>query len=213
MRIFRIFAELNSKGMKRDIKFAIIAVLLTAAAHQPLQAKKDLVQQKKVYMMGIALSQNDSLAYITDLQPVDGVTIERKTKFLADRHLYSEQFKTHLEQRYQAGPYICAIYFGQKLKKMERRYLSLHKRYASSRIYRLVTEDQSQFRFKAEEFFNESTLTFVDETKAKEKKSKRKDDKSDKPKKPKKGERPGEDGGPGEPSMRHGAEAHQAWDR
>jgi hypothetical protein len=40
---------------------------------------------------------------------------------------------------------------------MERRYLSLHKRYVQSKDFRMVLVDQSQFRFKSEKYIEEVT--------------------------------------------------------
>ena len=118
----------------------------------PLQAKQKKVVQKPVYMIGVGVSFVDSAVFITDMQLVDSVTIEKKTKFLADRQLYSFQLQRYLEAAYKGGPYVPSVLFGPNKKKMERKYLSLHKRYVQSKELRMILVDISQFRFKPEKY-------------------------------------------------------------
>ncbi len=139
----------------------------------PANAKSQKVKQKQLYMIGVAVSHLDSLVFISDLQLVKDVTVEKKTKFLMDRQLYSLQLKKHLEAEYQGGPYVCSVFFGTKLKKMERRYLSLHKRYSKGGELRIVLVDQSRFRFKAEEYISQE-VTPTANTTPKKKKDKKK---------------------------------------
>ena len=120
-----------------------------------IEAKKKVVQ-KPIYMVGVGISLVDSMVFITDMQLVDSVTIEKKTKFLADRQLYSFQLQRYLEGAYKGGPYIPSVFFGSKKKKMERQYLSLHKRYVQSKELRMILVDISQFRFKTEKYVEET---------------------------------------------------------
>jgi predicted NodU family carbamoyl transferase len=124
---------------------------------QAFGAKKHKVYQKPVYMIGVAISLTDSVVFISDMHLVDSVTVEKKTKFLKDRQLYSFQLQRYLEATYKGAPYVPAIFFGTKRKTMERRYLSLHKRYVQSKDFRMVLVDQSQFRFKSEKYIEEVT--------------------------------------------------------
>lgn len=136
--------------MKRSKLFCL--ALLCLLALQPLGAKTRKVVQKPVYMVGVGISLVDSMVFITDMHRVDSVTLEKRTKFLMDRQLYSFQLQRYLEQAYKGGPYIPCVFFSKSRKKMERRYLSLHKRYVQSKELQMYLVDQGQFRFKAEEY-------------------------------------------------------------
>ena len=103
-------------------------------------------------MIGVGISLVDSMVFITDMQLVDSVTIEKKTKFLMDRQLYSFQLQHYLEAAYKSGPYVPCVFYSPKRKKMERQYLSLHKRYVQNKDLRMVLVDISQFRFKAADY-------------------------------------------------------------
>jgi actin-related protein len=121
-------------------------------------------------MVGVGISLVDSMVFITDMQLVDSVTLEKKTNFLMDRQLYSFQLQRYLEQAYKRGPYIPSVFFSKSRKKMERRYLSLHKRYVESKELQMYLVDQGQFRFKAEEYIEQEELP-VPSTKKKKSKS------------------------------------------
>lgn len=136
-------------------KLIICLGLLSLYALQPVEAKQKKVIQKPVYMIGVGISLIDSMVFITDMQLVDSISIEKKTKFLKDRQLYSFQLQRYLEAAYQGGPYVPSVFFNTNRKKMERQYLSLHKRYMQSNDLRMILVDISQFRFKAEKYIEE----------------------------------------------------------
>jgi len=139
-------------------KTILCLVLLCLAFAGSAEAKRHRVKQMQMYMMGVAISHLDSAVFITDMQLVDSITIEKKTKFLMDRQLYSMQLRDYLSGAYEGGPFVCTVYFGSSRKKMERRYLSLHKRYVQGSNMQTVLVDQSQFRFKPEEYVEQVIL-------------------------------------------------------
>ena len=138
-------------------KLIICFGLLCLFAMLPVEAKQKKVVQKPVYMIGVGISLLDSAVFITDMQLVDSVSVEKKTKFLKDRQLYSFQLQNYLEAAYKGGPYVPSVFFNTNRKKMERQYLSLHKRYVQSKDFRMILVDISQFRFKAEKYIEEVT--------------------------------------------------------
>ena len=144
--------------------------LLCMVAIGPLEAKKHRVRQKPVYMVGVCMSLIDSTVFITDMHLVDNVTIEKKTKFLMDRQLYSFQLQRYVESAYKGGPYIPMVYSSPRRKKMERKYLSLHKRYVQSKELRMFLVDQSLFRFKPEEYIEQEEVPIESSAKGKKKK-------------------------------------------
>ena len=137
--------------MNNSLKAIVCMYLLLLLAIGQLEAKK-VVVQRPVYMIGVAFSFVDSAVFITDMHQVDSISIEKKTKFLMDRQLYSFQLQRYLEVTYKGGPYMPCVFFSPNRKKMERRYLSLHKRYAHNDEFRMNLVDQGMFRFKPEKY-------------------------------------------------------------
>ena len=159
---------MKRKTMK-TAKFLICLSLLFAAFAGPIEAKKKGVVQKPVYMVGVAFALVDSAVFITDVQLVDSVTIQKKTKFLMERQLYSLQLQRHLEATYVGGPYVPCVFSSPSKKKMDRRYLSLYKRYVNGRGLRVNLIDQSQFRFKTETYIEVEDQTATPKKKKKKK--------------------------------------------
>lgn len=155
--------------MSKSLKAIICLALLLMTAVSPLEAKSKKVVQKPVYMVGVGISLVDSMVFITDMHRVDSVTLEKKTKFLMDRQLYSFQLQRYLEQTYKGGPYVPCVFFSKSRKKMVRRYLSLHKRYVQSKELQMYLVDQGQFRFKAEEYIAQEELPVLPTKKKKSK--------------------------------------------
>ena len=131
--------------------------LAQTAATLPLRITVMLLMPAPLATIGVSFSLVDSMVFITDMQLVDSITIEKKTKFLVDRQLYSFQFQRYLEGAYKGGPYVPSVFFSPSRKKMERKYLSLHKRYVQSKDLRMILVDISQFRFKPEKYIEETT--------------------------------------------------------
>ena len=159
--------------MNHFLKIMLCAALLCTTFAETAQARNNRVRQQRTYMIGVAVSFVDSTVFITDMQAVDSVTIQRRTHFLMDRQAYSRQLQHYLEAQKKGQHLVTSICFGNKKKKMERRYLAIHKRYSKRNDLRITLIDQSQFRFHAEEYTEQATVETVQKAmKAKKKKKK-----------------------------------------
>ena len=110
------------------------------------------VKQTEVYMFGYAVSFMDSLVYITDVQPVAGVTIEKKTRFLMDRQLYSLQLQQHLEGQQPNRHYTTALFFGCNQKAIDKKRLEVAKQHTTARDMKVNFLHQDAFTFHREEY-------------------------------------------------------------
>ena len=68
------------------------------------------VRQTPAYLFGYALSPVDSVVYLTSIQRVDTVYMEKKTKMLMGRSLYSDQLQQYLENSMGVRGAICAVF-------------------------------------------------------------------------------------------------------
>ena len=69
------------------IKYILFSLLLAAVMPTELHAK---VVKSKMYLFGFSASFQDSIIYMTDVQEVDGIWYDTKTKFVIERGQYSE---------------------------------------------------------------------------------------------------------------------------
>ena len=84
-----------------------------------------------MYMFGFAASFKDSVVYMTEIQDVQKVWYDKKTKFLLGRDIYSSQLQEHFKEKMQMPDRVCVVVFAKSLKKAEKKYLKLRKKYLS----------------------------------------------------------------------------------
>ncbi|MCR5129974.1 MAG: hypothetical protein K6C10_00735 [Prevotella sp.] len=100
-----------------------------------------------VYMFGFVSSFNDSIVYFTDIQLVDSAWIDSKTKFLYSRENFAYQLKNYMETNGEDEP-TCTIFFSDKRKKIEKRFLKLRKRYTTKGNYIVKFIEGNAFKFE-----------------------------------------------------------------
>lgn len=100
-----------------------------------------------LYMFGFASSFNDSIVHITEIQKVDSAWINTKTGFLYSRENYAFQLRDYLKSADNEFP-TCNVFFAEKRKDIEKKYLKLKKRYTTKGGYVVKYVDESVFRFK-----------------------------------------------------------------
>lgn len=95
---------------------------------QTMTAKGKLLP--KAYMFGFSASFKDSLVYFTEIQELDSVWIDSKSKFLFERDAYSYQLKNHFIKNYSQHHRTCIVVFDKDRKKIEKKYSRLRATYA-----------------------------------------------------------------------------------
>ncbi len=133
-------------------------------------------RQTKVYMFGFGVSFLDSVAYVTDMQLVDSVTIDDHTKFLQARALYGIQLQTYLKDSIHKENVTCVVYFNEKKKKVERLYSKICKKYRANPSLQFSILNTDVFRFHSEKYEAPVVSEEVEKAgKAKGKKGKKKE--------------------------------------
>ena len=129
------------------LRYAFLAVVMLVAS--TATAKKVVVPQ--MYMFGFAASFNDTIVHFTNIQKVDSVWVDAKTKFLADREVYSSQLQQYLTN--QEMPYrTCVVVYAETREKAEKKYLKLRRLYVSPKKdhgqrYEVRYIEDDKFRF------------------------------------------------------------------
>ncbi len=113
--------------MKKIIKYTLLALLMTVAMPQQIQAKR--IKTNKMYMFGFSASFQDSVIYMTDVQEVEGAWYDTKTKFLLGRQHYSYQLKDFLTNTYQQPNRVCMVMYALSRKEAEKKFIKLRKEY------------------------------------------------------------------------------------
>ena len=94
------------------VKYILFSLLMAVVTPFEMQAKH--VKMPKMYMFGFSASFQDSIIYMTDVQEIEGVWYDTKTKFLLGREHYSYQLKEYLATNEQK-PYhdMYAVWVGE----------------------------------------------------------------------------------------------------
>lgn len=136
-----------NKCFNHFFRYAFLAVVMLVAS--TATAKKVVVPQ--MYMFGFAASFNDTIVHFTNIQKVDSVWVDAKTKFLADREVYSSQLQQYLTN--QEMPYrTCVVVYAETREKAEKKYLKLRRLYISPKKdhgqrYEVRYIEDDKFRF------------------------------------------------------------------
>ena len=108
-------------------------ILMTLLFCVAMGAEAKRVQPKHMYMFGFAASFKDSVVYMTEIQDVQGAWYDTKSKFLLGRDHYSSQLKEHFKEKLQMSDRVCMVIFAKSIKKAEKKYLKLRKKYLSDK--------------------------------------------------------------------------------
>lgn len=126
--------------------FGVISIVLLSSFMAPKDKKDKADEPRRVYMYGVSIDFNDSIVYITDVQHLDDILIN-KDGSLFNYAYYSLQLKTYLEGTLGEMNQTCAVIYSDKKKKLESRYLKTCKKYQSDKaaLVRMIGTDSFMF--------------------------------------------------------------------
>lgn len=135
--------------MKRNIILTFI-VLISACVFSSFTGSDAVLKKKPttgVYVFGFSASFTDSTVYFTPIQYLDGVVLEKKTKFLPGAPEYSYQLKDYLEQQRGEKNRVCAIFADETKAKAEKHFINVRKRYLNQKMNVVfLTEQEFQYQ-------------------------------------------------------------------
>ena len=123
-------------------KLTILALFLSivcSAFAEKAKIKTD------ISIFGVAISISDSVVYMTDMQEIGKVTVEKNTKFLVDRREYSNQLSEYIS-RTGDGRMTTLVSYNLKKKKAEKRYLKIKERFIKDGyVVKYITKEEFAF--------------------------------------------------------------------
>lgn len=106
--------------MKRLFAISVLATFFVVA----VSAKKD----GGVYVFGASVSFSDSVVYFSEVQFVEGVKLEKGTKFLPARQHYAYELKDYMNFQEDMPGRTSFIYFSKKEAKLQKKVAKLKKK-------------------------------------------------------------------------------------
>lgn len=131
----------------RYFKYIFVFIIMMTLMGTEVSAKP--VVTPKGYMFGFAANFSDSIIYITDIQTVDSVWFDHKSKFLIGRSSYSAQLREYFSNTLNQPHRTCIVIFALTRKEIEKKYLKLKKQYTGKYAgrYDVRTLNENEFHF------------------------------------------------------------------
>lgn len=100
--------------MKKGLSLIVMLVLLVFTA----SAKSD---NKGVYVMGVSISFSDTIAYFTEVQLIEGVKLDKGTKFLPDRQHYAHELQDYMAVQEGVPNRTSIVLFAKSEKSLKKK--------------------------------------------------------------------------------------------
>jgi len=111
-----------------------------------MAADKNNGEQKTVCFFGIAKNYADSVTFMTGIITIDHVNIDKNTKGVANLDMYTEQLNNYFKHQGLSG-YICATFYSEDNKNIEKQYLKLKRKISKERGMTLKMVSDSDFKY------------------------------------------------------------------
>jgi len=128
-------------------RYTLLVIMLVTLAATKSNAKPLIAP--KAYMFGFVANFSDSIVYITDIQTVDSVLYDSKTKFVMGRSSYSNQLRQYFTNSLDKPHSTCIVVFALTRKDIEKKYVKLRKQYTGKYAgrYDVRTLNENEFHF------------------------------------------------------------------
>ena len=137
------------------LKLIALAVVLSACLTAHADKKPETT---KAYLFGFVANFTDSVIYFTDIQEVENVTIQKKTKFLKDRSAYSDQLRYYFNEKLKMPHRTCIVSFGLTRKEAEKKYVKMRKLYTEKNAGRYDVRYIAEGDFKFQAILPDNTV-------------------------------------------------------
>lgn len=101
-----------------------------------------------VYLFGVSQMLTDSIVYMTSINQIDSIDLDKKTHILPNRSEFSLQLKEYLEGQIGQHKQTACVFFATSRKKLNKRYYKIKKRYLDDKDKKIIIVDDRYFKFK-----------------------------------------------------------------
>ena len=99
----------------------------------------------KVYVFGVSLTLGKDEVYVTDINEVDSISLQKKTKFLPFRSFFSIQLQQYTEGKLGLVKQTTSVFFDTNKKKLQKRLTKVKHRLLSKPNSVVTTISTDQF--------------------------------------------------------------------
>jgi len=103
--------------------------------------------QGRVYVFGVSQTLGENQVYVTDIMPIDSLSLQPKTKFLPYRSAISMQLQQYTEGVLGQTHQTTSVFFDTNEKKLQKRLARVKRNVLSKAESTLTIINRDQFRF------------------------------------------------------------------
>lgn len=100
-----------------------------------------------VYVFGVSQQLGENTVYVTNINRVDSIDLQKRTKFLPYRSEFSIQLKQYLEGTEKLKKQTACVYYNKSRKKLAKEFYKIKKRYLDDKEKKMVIVDNEKFSF------------------------------------------------------------------
>ena len=139
----------------RGILLMVMMMTVTLAAVAKPKSSSNGRGKGMVYLFGVSQELTDSVVYITFINGVDSLDLERHTKFLPYRSEFSLQLKEYMEGTLNKDHQTTCVFYSPNRKKLSKKYYKIKKRFLDNPYTKIMPIDGFKFRHPLDSFVNE----------------------------------------------------------
>lgn len=131
--------------------FLLMLATMVCAKKKPKEATESVSFGKGsgiVYLFGVSQLLTDSTVYITAINQIDSIDIDKKTRTLPNRSEFSLQLKEYLEGQVGLHKQTACVFYSLSRKKLNKQYYKVKKRYLDDKDKKIIIVDDRYFTFK-----------------------------------------------------------------
>ncbi len=108
------------------MKKLLFALFITLFAATSVKAAND--NEDVIYVWGASYSFTDSIVYFTEIQPLEGIELDKSTGFLPHRQFYSYELKDYMNFSENMPGRTSIVLFSKKRSTLERKVEKMKRR-------------------------------------------------------------------------------------
>lgn len=147
------YAQTEATEQASDAPKAAVKVKKMKKVKQPkvkLDKRAELAYTKgkgTVYVFGVSQQLGENTVYVTNINRVDSIDLQKRTKFLPYRSEFSIQLKQYLEGTEKLKKQTACVYYNKSRKKLSKEFYKIKKRYLDNKEKKMVMVDNEKFSF------------------------------------------------------------------
>lgn len=129
--------------------FLLMVATLACAKKKPKAESVDYGKGSgTVYLFGVSQMLTDSVVYITSINQIDSIDLDKKTRTLPNRSEFSLQLKEYLEGQVGLHKQTACVFYAVNRKKLNKQYYKVKKRYLDDKDKKIIIVDDKFFKFR-----------------------------------------------------------------